>query len=98
KTAAQKIAARPPQPSADLVVAWFKMGDAQFAQGNFAGALENYRAVLNGLKLLPVADATLGDLSWYQSLRASLELNDAAGASNAFVEITARHPAGDLAQ
>lgn len=93
KSAAQKL-----PPSADLLVARFKTGDAQFAQGDFAGALENYRAVLNGLKLLPEADAVLGDLAWYQSLRASLELNDAAGAGNAFVEITARRPDGDLMQ
>ena len=98
KMAAQKIAAQQLPPSDDLLVAWFKMGDAQFALGDFTGALENYRAVLASLKRFPGPDAPLGDLAWYQSLRASLELNDAAGASNAFVEIISRHPSGDLAQ
>jgi TolA-binding protein len=98
KTAAQKIAALQQPPSEDLLVAWFKMGDAQFAQKDFAGALENYRAVLDSLKLFPEASATLGDLALYQSLRASLELKDMAGATNALAQIFEKYPAGELAQ
>jgi tetratricopeptide (TPR) repeat protein len=98
KTAAQKIAARQPPPSVDLLVAWFKMGDAQFAQKDFAGALENYRAVLDGLKLFPDTDAPLGDRALYQSLRASLELKDAADATNALAQIFQKSPSGELAQ
>lgn len=98
KTAAQKIAAQQLPPSEDLLVAWFKMGDAQFKQKDFAGALENYRAVLDGLKISPGAGATLGDPALYQILRASLEMNDAAGASNAFAQISQKHPDGGLAQ
>lgn len=97
KTAAQFIAARQLPPSEDLLVAWFKMGDAQFAQTNFPGALENYRAVLDGLKLSPDAGPSLADPALYQILRTSLEMNDAAGASNAFVQIFQKHPAGGLA-
>ena len=70
KTAAQKIAALNQPPSEDLLVAWFKMGDVQFVQKDFTHALENYRAVLDSLKLFPEASATLGDLALYQSLRA----------------------------
>jgi TolA-binding protein len=98
KTAAQKIAARQQPPSEDLLVAWFKMGDAQFAQKDFAGALENYRAVLDSLKLFPEASATLGGLALYQSLRASLELKDMAGATNALAQILENFPASGLAQ
>ena len=61
KTAAQKIAALNQPPSEDLLVAWFKMGDVQFALGDFTNALENYRAVLDSLELFPEASATLGD-------------------------------------
>jgi len=97
KTAAQKIAALQLPPSEDLLVAWFKMGDAQFLQGDFAGAQENYRAVLDSLKLFPEASATLGDRALYQSLRASLELKDMADATNALAQILQNFPASKLA-
>jgi TolA-binding protein len=97
KTAAQKIAALQLPPSEDLLVAWFKMGDAQFLQGDFAGAQQNYRAVLDSLKLFPEASATLGDHALYQSLRASLELKDMADATNALAQILENFPASKLA-
>ena len=98
KTAAQKIAARNQPPSEDLLVAWFKMGDVQFVQKDFPHALENYRAVLDSLKLFPEASATLGDLALYQSLRAYLELKDMAGATNALANILEHFPPSALAQ
>lgn len=98
KTAAQKIAAQQLPPSEELLVAWFKMGDAQFAQKDYAGALENYRAVLEALKISPDVGASLGDPALYQVLRASLALKDAAGASNAFAQIFLRHPDESLVQ
>jgi TolA-binding protein len=98
KMAAQKIAALQQPPSEDLLVAWFKMGDAQFVQGDFAGALENYRAVLESLKLFPEASTTLGEHALYQSLRASLELKDMAAATNALAQILENFPASKLAQ
>ena len=98
KAAAQKIAALQQPPTEDLLVAWFKMGDAQFAQKDFAGALENYRAVLDSLKLFPEASATLGGPALYQSLRASLELKDMAGATNALAQILENFPASGVAQ
>jgi len=98
KTAAQIIAAQNQPPAEDLLVAWFKMGDVQFVQKDFAGALENYRAVRDSLKLFPEASATLGDLALYQSLRASLELKDMAGATNALAQILEKFPASALAQ
>jgi len=98
KTAAQKIAALQLPPSGELLVAWFKMGDGQFAQKDFAGALENYRAVLEGLKLSPDAGASLADPALYQILRTCVEMNDAAGASNAFAQIYQKHPVDGLMQ
>jgi tetratricopeptide (TPR) repeat protein len=98
KTAAQKIADLQLPPSEDLLVAWFKMGDAQFAQKDYAGALENYHAVLDSLKLFPEASTTLGARALYQSLRASLELKDMVGATNALAQILEDFPASELAQ
>jgi TolA-binding protein len=98
KTAAQKIAALQQPPSEDLLVAWFKMGDVQFARGDFAGALENYRAVLDSLKLFPEAGATLGDRALYQGVRASVKLNDMADATNMLAQILENFPASELAQ
>jgi TolA-binding protein len=97
KTAAQKTAALQQPPSEDLLVAWFKMGDAQFAQGDFAGALENYRAVLDSLELFPEASATLGDLALYQGARASVKLNDTADATNMVAQLLKNFPASPLA-
>ena len=98
KTAAQKIAALNQPPSEDLLVAWFKMGDVQFALGDFTNALENYRAVLDSLELFPEASATLGDVALYQGLRASVKMNDMADATNLLAQLLGKFPAGALAQ
>jgi TolA-binding protein len=98
KTAAQKIAALQQPPTEDLLVAWFKMGDVEFAQNDFTNALENYRAVLDSLKVFPEASATLGDLALYQGLRASVKLNDLAGATNLLVQLLENFPASPLTQ
>jgi TolA-binding protein len=98
RTAAQKIAAQQLPPSEDLLVAWFKMGDAQFALGDFTHARENYRAVLDSLKLFPEASATLGDLALYQGLRASVKLNDMADATNMLAQLLGDFSASPLAQ
>jgi TolA-binding protein len=92
QTAVQK-----PLPSEDQAVAWFKMGDARFRQKNFAGALENYRTVIDGFTNFPAVVRSLGDRALYQSLRANLELKDVAGASNVMARILKLYPASDLA-
>jgi TolA-binding protein len=84
-------------PSEDLAVARFKTGDAMFALTNYAGALENYRAVLDDFTNFTAVAATLGDRALYQSLRACLELNDLSGASNAVAQILKQYPASGLA-
>jgi TolA-binding protein len=91
KAAAQRL-----PPSEDLAVARFKMGDALFAQKDYAGALANYRAVIDGFANFPTVVQTLGDRALYQSLRADLELKDVAGASNVMARILKLYPAGGL--
>ncbi len=91
-----ETAAQLPLPPEDLAVARFKTGDAMFALTNYAGALENYRAVIDDFTNFPAVARSLGDQALYQSLRASLELKDVAGASNAMARILKLSPAGDL--
>jgi TolA-binding protein len=92
KTAALKL-----PPSEDLAVARFKMGDALFEEKDFSAALTNYRAVLDGFADFPAAGQALGGRALYQSLRAELELNDAAGAGDVLAQILKIDPAGNLA-
>ncbi len=91
KAAAQKL-----PPSEDLAVARFKIGDALFAQNDFAGALTNYRAVLDGFTNFPAVTAALGEPALYQSLRANVALNDLPGASGTLARILKNFPDGDL--
>ena len=54
--AAFKTAAQLLPPSVDLAVARFKMGDALFAQGDFAGARDNYEAVWQDFTNFPAVN------------------------------------------
>jgi TolA-binding protein len=87
----------PDLPPEDLAVARFKMGDAQFAQQDFVGALTNYDFVVDGLEHFPAAAQALGDRALYQSLRAEIELKAWDGASNTLAQIVKNYPAGGLA-
>jgi TolA-binding protein len=84
-------------PSEDLAVAKFKIGDVLFGQKDFAGALENYRAVLGDFTRFTNVTETLGAPALYQSLRASLQLKDETDASNALARILKEFPSSDLA-
>jgi TolA-binding protein len=84
-------------PSDDLAVAKFKIGDVLFSQTNFAGALENYRSVLDDFTAFPNVLTNLGAPALYQSLRASLELKDETSASNALSRILKEFPSSELA-
>jgi TolA-binding protein len=92
ETAAQKLPV-----SEDKTVARFKTGDAQFAQGDFRDALKSYGAVLDDAASLPAAGG-LTDPALYQILRANLELNDVAGASNTLAQILENDPTNEPAQ
>jgi TolA-binding protein len=83
--------------SADLAVAKFKLGDTLFAQNDFAGARENYAAVLTQFDALPAVAPTLGDRALYQMLRASLALKDPAAAETAMRRLLERFPHSELA-
>ena len=89
--AAQKL-----PPSADLAVARFKLGDALFAQKDYAGARENYEAVANDFTNFPDVNETIGAQALYQTLRACLALKDVAGASNALARILKIYPTSNL--
>ena len=84
-------------PSDDLAVAKFKIGDVLFGRKDFAGALENYRAVLDDFTNFPNVMQALGAPALYQSLRASLELKNETGASNALARILKDFQSSDLA-
>ena len=84
-------------PSDELAVAKFKIGDVLFGRKDFAGALENYRAVLDDFTGFPNVMQTLGAPALYQNLRASLELKDETNASNALEQILKLFPSSDLA-
>ncbi|HTV75835.1 MAG TPA: tetratricopeptide repeat protein, partial [Candidatus Baltobacteraceae bacterium] len=84
--------------SEDRAVARFKMGDALFAQNDFAGALTNYRAVLDDFAGFPAVVEALGDRALYQILLADLELGDVDSAGGVLAQITKNDSAGEPAQ
>jgi TolA-binding protein len=65
--------------SQELAVARFKMGDAQFALKDFAGAQTNYSTIFDDFRSFPEVADSLGGRALYQILRARLALRDAAG-------------------
>jgi len=73
------------------------MGDVLFAQTNYAGALTNYRTVLEGFTNFPAVTRSLAGQALYQSLRASLALTNLPDASAALEQILKQYPTNDLA-
>jgi TolA-binding protein len=92
RAAAQRLPA-----SADLAVAKFKAGDALFMLGDFSGARENYRSVLDDFAAFPEVAKSLGDRTLYQVLRADLKLRDMADAEAAMQQLLRDFPASDFA-
>lgn len=92
QSAAQRLA-----PSADLAVARFKMGDCQFAQGNYAGAQTNYESVLTDFSAYPQAANALAGSALYQILRARMELHDAPGMYDTMRRLLEKYAATTLA-
>ncbi|HUA67961.1 MAG TPA: tetratricopeptide repeat protein [Candidatus Saccharimonadales bacterium] len=84
-------------PSVDLAVARFKMGDALFAQKDYAGARDNYEAVANDFTNFPAVTKGISAQALYQMLRACLVLKDVEGASNALARILTSYPTSNLA-
>ena len=95
--AAFKTAAQMLPPSVDLAVARFKIGDALFAQKDYAGARDNYETVVNDFTNFPAASKALDAQALYQTLRACMKLGDMAGATNALARILTIYPTSNLA-
>jgi len=89
-------------PSADLATAHFKLGDAQYGQTNFAGALTNYQAVIDLFEHHPelapadhdMLATNLLERALYQAVRAALGAGDMAAATNAMAKLLAWYPHG----
>ena len=84
--------------SEDLAVAWFKTGDALFAQQNYDAALTNYVKVLTDFPTLPAVGRKLGNLTLSQILRVCIKLNDESGTSKALSQLLKIYPTSELAQ
>jgi tetratricopeptide (TPR) repeat protein len=85
----------------DYAVAKFKAGDVLYAQQDYAGARNSYRAVFPGAQAGDLTgrspeERDLGGRALYQELRASLELNDMTAAGAAFDKIFQMFSDGDL--
>ena len=85
-------------PSVDLAVARFKLADAAFQLNDFTNALENYRSVVNDFTNFPIVTKTLGAQALYQMVRASLQLKDFIGASNAMAQTLTIYPENTLTE
>lgn len=84
--------------SPDAAVARFKLADASFAQKDYTNALQNYRALTNEYSGVPQIRRELFGEALYQILRASIELNDLAGATNAMRVILDIDPVNPLGE
>ena len=84
-------------PSEDLAVARFKLADAQFAQNDFAGALQNYQGALAAAADLPRAKEALTTPALSQIVRASLDVTNLVTAEEAMRKILQAYPHGDAA-
>jgi TolA-binding protein len=84
--------------SKELAVAKFKMGDAQFASGDFNGAEASYRSVLSDFAAVPEVAVSLRAPALYQLLRVRLAVTNEAGANETMGRLLTEFPATDLAQ
>ena len=86
--------------SADLAIARFKLGDAQFDQTNYPGALTNYAAVIalheNKVGFAPadweMLETNLLERALYQAVLAGLKAGDVGAATNALAKILQWYP------
>jgi len=83
--------------STELALAYFKLADAQFRQGNFKGAINNYETLIRKFAALPLQSSTISNLfepALYQEIRASLATEDLVAATNALGRILNWYPNG----
>ncbi len=81
-------------PSAEQALAYFKLADVQFAQGDFTNALADYTAVVAKFDALPEVKTNLFERALYQAVRAALAANDLPAATDALGKILAWYPNG----
>jgi len=82
--------------SNDLAVAKFKIGDALYQLKDYAGARENYQAVLDQFGKMPDVAKSLGDRALYQILRTDLKMTNAPGAEAAMRQLLEKFPTSEL--
>jgi TolA-binding protein len=87
QSAAEKLAR-----SDDQALARFKLGDAHFAQRQFAPALTNYSAVLQNYADLPQIRNSLFEQSYEQLVRCHIELNDFQSAAQIVAKLRGEFP------
>jgi TolA-binding protein len=80
--------------SADKAVAHFKLADCRFRLKDYAGAITNYDAVLEGFGDFAEVKTNLFEPALYQMVRAALEAGNLAVASNGVARILAWYPGG----
>src|SRR5262249_12211931 len=81
--------------STELALAYFKLADAQFKQGNFRSAINNYETLVQKFALQGHQSTTVSNLfepAMYQEIRASLASGDLAAATNALGRILNWYP------
>jgi TolA-binding protein len=80
--------------SEDQAIARFKWADAQFMRTNFYGALNNYHFLTTYYAAVPGVKENLLEQALYQTVRASLNVNDLDSATNALQKILDWYPDG----
>jgi TolA-binding protein len=83
--------------STELAVAYFKLADAQFRQGNFRAAINNYETLIEKFASVPHQSGTVSNLfepALYQEIRASLASGEMNAATNALGRILNWYPNG----
>jgi TolA-binding protein len=81
-------------PGIDRARARFKLGDAQFRDKDYAGAVTNYSAVLKEFGAVPEVRTNLFEPALYQIVRAGLAGGGLAAASNALDQLMVAYPKG----
>jgi len=80
--------------SPDQALAYFKLGDAQCAQGNFTGAITSYLNVVDRFASFPQVTNTVAEPALYQIVRAGLAAGDRAAVTNALDKMLTWFPNG----
>lgn len=83
--------------STELALAYFKLADAQFRQGNFKGAISNYETLIAKFASQSNASMTVSNLfepALYQEIRAGLASGDLRAATDALSRIREWYPNG----